>query len=258
MYNNSKIGIILFTKVPLPGFVKTRLSHPQLDEEFASKLQIAMIKDTILGLKELQLNFVPILTFFPRNYYNFLEEHVIKPLIQIYPQFMNKFQIIPQEGSNIGSRFTNAFRFAFKNLDLDSVIILGSDTPHLQPSLVMQSIEILQKTRNGAVLGPSQNGGFYLLGHKKPLIQNIGSIFEESSSYGELVHAMKLLSLKSNVHILPEVTDVDTYENLITVRNFIKIASFPSTTFSETIIYYPRFTAELLKKQNETCWKDQE
>jgi glycosyltransferase A (GT-A) superfamily protein (DUF2064 family) len=256
MQHNSKTGIIIFTKVPLPGFVKTRLSHPQLNAVFTSELQMAMLKDTILGLKEIQLNFVPVLTFFPSKEYKFLEEHVLQPLKQIYPQFMNKLHITPQEGSDKRSRFTNSFRFGFEKLKLESVIIIGSDTPHLQPSLVIQSIELLQKTAKGAVLGPSQNGGFYLLGHRKPFIHNIGSIFEKSSSYGELVHAMNLLSLNGNVHILPEVTDVDTFENLNTIRNISKILSFTTSTFSETINYYPKFTAELLDRQKETLWED--
>ena len=210
--------------MPKAGFVKTRLYHPQLDENYITNLQTAMLKDTLLMMEKIPINFVPILSFLPEEALDLLETLIIKPLQQLYPEFMERFHIVPQKGENIAERFTNAFSLAFNELKLDSTIIIGSDTPHLQPKLIMRSFKLLHSNIKTAVLGPSQNGGFYLVGHKKPLIKNIGTIFQKKSSYNELGNVMDLLIANDNVvQILPEVTDVDTFENLKTVRTIIKI-----------------------------------
>jgi len=250
LQTDNKTGVIIFTKVPKVGFVKTRLKHPHLDRKFVTNLQIAMLKDTIVCLKEVAHEIVPILSFFPEEDQSTMERLILHPLKLLYPEFLIQFRIMPQKGSNIDERFSCAFSFAFEELDLDSSLIIGSDTPHLQPSLIKHCIEILQSNRKAAVLGPSQNGGFYLLGHTQPFIPNIGSIFQ---SYNELENAMDLLTNEDRtVHILPEVTDVDTFENLKTVRAIIRIMSFPS---SKLLNYYtPRYTDEILELQKESLW----
>ena len=212
-----------------------------------------MLKDTILFLQKVTFGFIPILSFFPEEDLAVLEKLIIRPLKQIYPDFFERFHIIPQNGTNITERFSNAFSFAFDKLKLDSAIIIGSDTPHLQPSIITRSFEFLHSKTKSAVLGPSQNGGFYLLGHTRPFIKNIKSIFKKTSSFNELGNAMDLLISNGHlVHILPEVTDIDTFENLKTVRIIIKILSLTS---SESInSYYPRFTLQILNSLKDSIW----
>jgi glycosyltransferase A (GT-A) superfamily protein (DUF2064 family) len=231
--------------------VKTRIKHPQLDDEFATNLQIAMLKDTIMCLREIAKECVPILSFFPEEDQLLLDKRILKPLKMLDPEIMDHFQIKSQNGSDIEQRFSGIFSFAFNELELDSVLIIGSDTPHLQPSLIMHCITILQNNPKAAVLGPSQQGGFYLLGHTRPFIPTIGSIFQ---SYNELGNAMYLLTHENKlVHILPEVTDVDTFSDLNTVRTIIKLLSYQS---SQMLNYYiPRYTNKTLDLLNESLWK---
>jgi glycosyltransferase A (GT-A) superfamily protein (DUF2064 family) len=250
---SDRIAIIVFTKVPIPGFVKTRLNHPQLNENYIRDLQTAMLMDTLLMLEEISLDFVSILTYFPEDDLKKLEELIIQPLKESIPESTEKYHIIPQIGKNISERFSNAFSFAFNELHAKSAIIIGSDTPHLQPNLIIQSCKILQKNSKAAVLGPSQNGGFYLLGHNGPFLRTIGTIFQSESSYKELGNAMELF--KSNgfmVHVLPEVTDVDTFENLKTVRIIIKVLSLTSSESLNS--YYPEFTNQVMNSLEESFW----
>ena len=130
-------------------------------------------------------------------------------------------------------------------------MIIGADTPHLQPKLIETSIDILQAQTNAAVLGPSQNGGFYLLGYQQPIIPHIGNIFHAEN---ELVNAMDLLSARNKaVHILPEVTDVDTFENLKTIRAIIHI--LVKSTSNAFNYCYPTYTHEMLNKLEESIWR---
>lgn len=211
-----------------------------------------MLKDTILGLKEVSVDFVPVLSFYPEDDREILEKLIIHPLRKLYPDFIDYFIIVSQKGKNLSERFTHAFSFAFNELKFGSVIIIGSDTPHLQPRTIKQSINTLEKKNEYAIIGPSQNGGFYLLGHNQPFIKTIGSIFQRRSSYGELGDAMNLLFTRNRVHILPEVTDVDTFDNLKTVRTIIKLLSFSSS--EELGYYFPQYTHEMLSSIDETSW----
>lgn len=245
----------MFTKVPKAGFVKTRLHHPQLDENYITNLQTAMLKDTLLMLEKIPVNFVPILSFFPKENLKTLEKLIIQPLRPSYPEFLEKYHVVPQKGKDVAERFTSAFSFAFNELKVESAIIIGSDTPHLQPNLIMKTCKLLQKNIKTAVLGPSQNGGFYLLGHTRPFIKNIGVIFKKKSSYNELGNAMDLLLANDYfIHVLPEVTDVDTFENLKTIRILIKILSLTS---SESLTsYFPQFTFETINSWEESFWDE--
>lgn len=212
-----------------------------------------MLKDTILGLKQITRNFIPILSHYPKEDKKTLHNLILAPLEKLYPEFIARIEIIPQEGQNIEERFSNSFLYAFNQLKLDSVIIIGSDTPHLQPDIIEFGIGHLHKKKMRAVLGPSQNGGFYLLGHNKPYIQNLGTIFQKKTSYNELINAKELLfSKKYSIHVLPEVTDVDTFENLKTVREIIKLLS--NTLFMSSESYLPIFTQKLVSSLDDSIW----
>ncbi|MFX0126085.1 MAG: DUF2064 domain-containing protein [Candidatus Hodarchaeota archaeon] len=253
MKTSDRVAVIVFTKVPIPGFVKTRLNHPQLDENYIKDLQTAMLIDTLVMLQKIPFDFLPVLTYFPEEGSKKFEELIIQPLKESIPESIKKYHIIPQKGRNISERFSNAFSFAFNELNAKSAIIIGSDTPHLQPNIIIQSWKLLQKNSKIAVLGPSQNGGFYLLGHNGPFIRTIGTIFQKKSSFKELGNAMELFQSSGYiVHVLPEVTDVDTFENLKTVRIIIKMLSLTS---SESInSYYPEFTNQVINTLEETFW----
>ena len=66
-----------------------------------------------------------------------------------------------QKGDNFGERFYNAIRGVF-DLGYESVITVGNDTPQLQSSQILKASEKLNEGM--LVLGPSIDGGFYLMG----------------------------------------------------------------------------------------------
>lgn len=66
-----------------------------------------------------------------------------------------------QQGSDLGERMSRAFREGFE-AGYKRVVIIGSDCAELAPDHIEQAFEALE--RNDAVIGPSQDGGYYLLG----------------------------------------------------------------------------------------------
>lgn len=71
-----------------------------------------------------------------------------------------------QNGRSFGERFTNAIQFVF-NQGFDNVITIGNDTPQLSVNHLRKTCQQLKE--NKIVLGPSVDGGFYLMGISKNL-----------------------------------------------------------------------------------------
>ena len=69
-----------------------------------------------------------------------------------------------QTGNSFGTRFSNAVQDVFDR-GYDSVIAIGNDCPHIEISHIHQAKAILDQ--NEAVLGPTYDGGFYLMGIAK-------------------------------------------------------------------------------------------
>jgi len=184
-----------------------------------------MIKDTIICLDHIDKDIIPLLMFYPERDKSLLNGVILNPVKMNHRNLVESLLVVSQKGETMADRFTNSFSVSFNDYKLNSVIIIGSDTPHLQPSLITQCIEILDNDPGKkSVLGPSQNDGFYLLGHNSPFIERIGDIFNIDSSYKELGNAMTLLSEKTDkTYIMPEVTDLDNLDDLQTVRSIINL-----------------------------------
>ena len=252
MVPKKSTGLIIFTKVPKSGFVKIRIKNPALPPNFSSDLQTVMLLDTILALQFLPKNVVPVITFHPEQAGAILERIIIQPLRKIDPQFVSTLKFTSQKGKTFTDRFKNAFKYIFHDLKLSSALIIGSDTPHIQPSLLQAAVQILQSNSNNSVIGPSQNEGFYLLGHNKPFNENMGQIFHQNSAYGELGNAMDLLLNCTSVHILPEVTDVDEFKDLKTIRSFSRLLSLNYEKGKK--VHFPKHTLNFLKTLDTKIW----
>ena len=68
-----------------------------------------------------------------------------------------------QIGSTFGERFTNAIQSVYDK-GYEAIITIGNDTPHLQTHHILKAVDQLEL--NNIVLGPSKDGGFYLMGLK--------------------------------------------------------------------------------------------
>jgi rSAM/selenodomain-associated transferase 1 len=79
------------------------------------------------------------------------------------------WQLIDQGDGDLGQRMSNYFAQAFK-AGADRVLLIGSDSPNLPVSYVTQAIQ--QLDHNDVVLGPTEDGGYYLIGMKR-LITNV-------------------------------------------------------------------------------------
>jgi rSAM/selenodomain-associated transferase 1 len=113
-----------------------------------------------------------------------------------------------QHGEDLGIRMKNAFQQAFKNHS--HVIIIGSDMYDMSKEDLENAFHQLES--HDAVIGPAQDGGYYLLGFTKKLVKGI---FENKEWGTETVLAKTLNDLKNvNCAVLEERNDVDYYEDI--------------------------------------------
>lgn len=117
-----------------------------------------------------------------------------------------------QRGSDLGSRMYNAFAECFAE-GLRSAVIIGSDIPDLPRGFIEEAFEALDG--HDAVIGPSRDGGYYLIGFSKNSFCQ--SVFENMAWSTEGVFEETLQRLRQeevSVHVLPAWRDVDTCEDL--------------------------------------------
>jgi len=116
-----------------------------------------------------------------------------------------------QEGNDLGERMMNAFKKVF-DLGLKNICIIGSDCYDLQTATLHEAFEKLHE--NSVVIGPSADGGYYLLGINTfyPdlfINKNWGS----STVLDDTIDTIHKLGLTSA--LLPRLNDIDTIDDLL-------------------------------------------
>lgn len=112
-----------------------------------------------------------------------------------------------QTGITFGERLTNAIQSIYDK-GYDNVITIGNDTPHLQAHHIVEAAQKLESHQ--FILGPSKDGGFYLIGlHKSKFdpAQFIQLPWQTNSLSDKL---LSLTSENENIVILQALTDIDT------------------------------------------------
>ncbi len=121
---------------------------------------------------------------------------------------------IPQMGENLGEKMKNAFTEAF-SMNFKKVLLIGSDIPDLPLEFIEEAFRSLHE--KDAVIGPSVDGGYYLIGFKD--ITFLPRAFEKIPWSTDRVfdETMKIFESKRlAVHTLPRLRDIDTVEDLRT------------------------------------------
>ena len=116
-----------------------------------------------------------------------------------------------QEGNDLGERMKNAFKKVF-DLGCKNVCIIGSDCYELETELLEQAFKKLHQC--DVVIGPSADGGYYLLGMKKLYTDFfVNKDWGTSSVLNDTFDTINTLGLTFNE--LPVLNDIDTMDDLL-------------------------------------------
>lgn len=149
-----------------------------------------------------------------------------------------------QVGTTFGERLTNAIQSIYDK-GYDHVITIGNDTPHLQTRHILDTAKKLET--HSLVLGPSKDGGFYLIGlhksHFNPTLF-LQLPWQSQTLTRELLIAYSLTELKTQTNLLETLEDIDItidirfiLKGLRTLHNCILRQLLEAIVFIKTTIY---------------------
>ena len=195
-------GIAVMAKASALGRVKTRLVPP-LSFAQAAELNTVFLRDTADNIVTAasKASIKGYMAFGPHGSDAFFRE-IIPPSIGLFEAWL----------PNFGECLFTAVEMLF-DLGHSAAVVLNSDSPTLPTSLLSTAAEILAQPGDRAVLGPSNDGGYYLLGIK----QKHRRLFENIDWSTDRVTHQTLISageLELPVHRLPTWFDVDDVAGL--------------------------------------------
>jgi rSAM/selenodomain-associated transferase 1 len=137
---------------------------------------------------------------------------------------MNFSKALQTKGS-LGQRMENAFSSAFKQ-GYKNVLIVGSDLYSLKASHIEKALRHLDKKE--VVIGPAQDGGYYLLGLKR----NLSALFSNKNwgTSSVLKETLKDLKTKS-IALMEPLNDIDDFEDLKKETELLKKLNIDVKTY---------------------------
>ena len=202
-------ALVLFAKAPIAGEVKTRL-QPEITPENSARLQEAMIKDSISLMSEIN-NVEKIIYFLPIE-----KKYVFEKFTDGLP-----FHLNCQNGVDLGEKMANSFHDLF-NKGFFRVVVIGTDSPTLPKEYISKAFIDLNKA--DLVIGPSIDGGYYLIGFKEKVLPVFSPV--EWGSNKVLLQTEELIKIHNlKLSLLPVHYDIDTIEDLRYLKTHLKLLS---------------------------------
>ncbi len=199
-------ALAVMAKAPRPGKVKTRLSPP-LTPDQASALNICFIRDTTENIQQVTLasNSAGLVAYTPVG-----DESAFDGLLP------SGFQLLAQRGDGFGDRLLYASEDLF-SCGFSAVCLIDSDSPTMPQAVLLQAVERLSSAGDRMVLGGSDDGGYYLIGIKRPHHR----LFEQIEWSTERVFEQTLERAREiglRAELLPTWYDVDDAASLERLR----------------------------------------
>lgn len=205
---SSSSALLVFAKSPKPGKVKTRLLAA-VPADVAAGLHEACIADTLRSVRKMRGCDVFMFATGGTSYFRRLVKKQEGGLLA---------QVLPQQGADLGRRMENAFRKCFA-LGYREVVVIGTDTPWMGVERLGRAFAELRT--NDVVIGPAEDGGYYLLGMRKMVMEIFRGIPWSTESVLDLT-LKKIAGLKLRTRLLRRDFDLDRPEDLNRARGMLK------------------------------------
>jgi hypothetical protein len=203
-------ALALMTKAPRAGKVKTRLVPPLTNEE-AAQLNRCFLQDTGAAISACCSGLTGPNSGRPVSHGIAVYTPVGAELdyADILPA---EFSLLPQRGENFGERLCFAAEDLFK-CGFHTICLIDSDSPTIPAENFARAMELLSLPGDHIVLGPCDDGGYYLIGLK----QLHREVFEGIDWSTERVLEQTIrraTQIGVDVHELPRGLDVDDHATL--------------------------------------------
>ena len=194
--------LLFFIKNPKKGQVKTRLAST-IGDEMAVRLYRRFVLEMLSTLNK-------------GTFFFYLYVYPVDALEGLKTWLGEDYLYMLQQGENLGERMKNAFTETLA-MNFKRVVLIGSDIPSLPLEFIEEAFLSLEK--KDVVIGPSLDGGYYLIGFRdekfshrafKGIPWSTERVFEET---------MKVFEHEGlRVHTLKMLRDIDTIQDLKNYR----------------------------------------
>jgi hypothetical protein len=213
-------ALLVIAKRPAPGQTKTRLTPP-LSPEQAAQLYECFLSDT-LAVARAAPDVTRLINYAPdeaKDYFRALAPD---------------FGLVPQIGADLGERLDNALTHCLSD-GFTRAVIMDSDSPTLPAAHLAQAFHALEEA--DVVLGPCDDGGYYLIGLKRPAPRLTREVMMSTPHVlRDTLALARRLRLKTA--LLPTWYDVDTSAELSRLRS--ELAAHPNGAAPATRAFLAR------------------
>ena len=212
----NEVAVAIMAKAPRPGTVKTRLCPPLLATEAAALYRCFLLDKiaTVGGLADTR----PVIAYTPDDAR--AEFDVLAP----------GFALVSQDGPDLGARLHSTLA-GLLAAGHAGAIAVDSDTPTLPSGFLQQAVDCLTRPGPDVVLGPTEDGGYYLIGVRAPHRELFERMPWSTSDVLEITRR-RAAAAGLRALCLPTWFDVDTPDDLERLRAIL--ATGNDTTACET------------------------
>jgi rSAM/selenodomain-associated transferase 1 len=201
-------AIIIFAKFPEPGKVKKKIGTV-IGMDNSAKLCTAFINDLIEENSEKDYDI----------YLSFIGHEYKEKYRTMFPNAI----LYVQRGTNMSENVQSAFEDLLD--DYEKVALVGCDVPQLSAGTVIKAFNALES--HDVVLGPAEDGGYYLIALKEPHDIFKGMPWGKENLLENQVRILK--EKKLAFVLLDKLPDVDTVEELKYIKRILKKEDAPRT-----------------------------
>jgi uncharacterized protein len=204
-------ALVIMARYPRAGATKTRLARSIGNEEtaFLYRAFLTDLAQKFAGqVADLHWAYAP------------PEVNFAAFIATLAPSRIPCMRCFPQQGADLGERLHHAFQRTYKS-GYKRTILIGSDSPHIRPDIVALARKALDEA--DVVLGPADDGGYYLIAMRKPhdVFRGIPmSTSRVAQMTIELAHSQGL-----KVSILETLFDVDELPDLLRLAQLLTVDS---------------------------------
>jgi hypothetical protein len=232
-------ALAVMTKAPQAGRVKTRLTPPLSPKE-AAALNTCFLRDTAASILRTAdgTRARGIAVYTPvgaeGNYAGILPD---------------QFTLVAQRGEAFGERLSAAAEDLLR-LGFDSLCLIDSDSPTVPEKAFADAVNFLAREEDSVVIGPSDDGGYYLIGLKKIHRRLFDTIdWSTERVFEQTIEAAREIGV--TVHLLPTWYDVDDHRTLSRLcREFFSSNGNTSNAFAAPATR--GFLSELMEREGRS------
>lgn len=221
--NSATCAIAVMAKVPQPGRSKTRLVPP-LTPEQAAGLSAAFLRDITENIASAS-HVAPIhgyIAYAPPGLEALFDGHIAEGTRLVLADGSPE---MPHKVQGFGRCLLHAVQ-SLLTRGYGSACVVNSDSPTLPTSVLTRTAKLLAQPGDRAILGPADDGGYYLLGVKAPHAHLFEDIAWSTDSVAERT-ALRAREIGLELVTLPTWYDVDDAASLCRLIDSFDEPAFP-------------------------------